>query len=131
LRVVVDTNVFVSSFFGGKPREIIDRWRNAELTLCLTDAVLDEYTRVLESMNLNQKELSDLLQLFREQHRIVYTTRTPELKIVDSDPSDNKFLEAAVALGAERIITGDSDLRSLEEYLGVDIQSPTEFLKTL
>ena len=128
MRVVIDTNIFVSSFFGGKPRRIIDRWKNAGLTLCLTDAILDEYMRVLESMELNQSELSDLLQLFREQHRVVYKSDTPELEIVDSDPSDNKFLEAAVTLEAQFIISGDSDLLTIEQYLGIVIISPAEFL---
>lgn len=26
MRVVIDTNVFISSFFGGNPRKVIDYW---------------------------------------------------------------------------------------------------------
>jgi len=36
MRVVIDTNVFVSSFFGGTPRKIIDLWKNRDITLCLS-----------------------------------------------------------------------------------------------
>ena len=27
IKVVIDTNVFVSSFFGGNPRKVIDLWK--------------------------------------------------------------------------------------------------------
>ena len=47
------------------------------------------------------------------------------------DPDDNKFLEAAIAAGAEYVVTGDKDLRSLDEYQGVKIRFPVEFLRDL
>jgi len=31
MKMVIDTNVFVSSFFGGHPRRIIDLWREGRL----------------------------------------------------------------------------------------------------
>lgn len=40
MRVVVDTNIFVSSFFGGKPRKIIDLWKIGEITLCVSSPIL-------------------------------------------------------------------------------------------
>ena len=36
LKVVIDTNVFISSFFDGVPREIIEYWKSGKLTLCLS-----------------------------------------------------------------------------------------------
>jgi len=47
------------------------------------------------------------------------------------DPDDNKFLEAAVAVGAEYVVTSDKDLRDLGEYQGVKIRLPVEFLREL
>jgi predicted nucleic acid-binding protein len=32
MKVVIDTNIFVSSFFGGNPRKIVDLWRKEKLT---------------------------------------------------------------------------------------------------
>ena len=43
IRVVVDTNIFVSSFFGGNPRKIIDLWKTGEVALCLSRPIVDEY----------------------------------------------------------------------------------------
>lgn len=49
---VVDTNVFVSSFFGGNPRKVIDLWKTGELTLCLSTPIVDEYVAVLRRLGL-------------------------------------------------------------------------------
>lgn len=45
------------------------------------------------------------------------------------DPDDNKFLEAALAGRADYVVTGDKDLRDLEEHEGVKIRFPEEFLE--
>ena len=47
------------------------------------------------------------------------------------DPDDNKFLEAAIAAGAEYLVTSDKDLRDIGEYEGVKIRSPAEFLREM
>ena len=47
MRVVLDTNVFVSPvFFGGVPGRILEAWRDGRLQLVLSAAILDEYQRV-------------------------------------------------------------------------------------
>jgi predicted nucleic acid-binding protein len=47
VRIVLDTNVFVSAvFFGGVPGRILEAWRDGRLQLVLSAAVLDEYQRV-------------------------------------------------------------------------------------
>jgi predicted nucleic acid-binding protein len=50
------------------------------------------------------------------------------LRVVQRDPSDNKFLECAVAGKARVIISGDKDLLSLGRYRQVRIQTPAQFL---
>lgn len=129
MRVVVDTNVFVSSFFGGNPRKIIDSWKQGKLTLCLTGAIIDEYVDVLMRMGLGgTKELDDLLSLFRNGHNCIFTSQTPKLSVVD-DPDDDKFIEAAVALNAEFIVSGDTHLKKIRKYAGITIVSPKEFVE--
>lgn len=129
MTVVVDTNVFVSSFFGGKPRAVVDGWKHGTYQLGLSEAILDEYVRVLRAMDLDERELGDLLELFRRQYNLTYTANTPDLAVVEADPDDDKFIEAAVALDVETIVTGDTDLRSVERYMEIAIKTPEEFLK--
>jgi len=130
MRVVIDTNVFVSSFFGGNPRKIIDLWREGKVLLCLSRDILDEYFEVLSRIGLeDEEELGELLALFSKGYNIAFTTKTPKIEIVGDDPDDDKFVECAVALKAEVIITGDKALGAVKEHIGIEILTPAEFLK--
>jgi len=130
VRVVIDTNVFVSSFFGGKPRLIIDRWKNQELTLCLSEAILEEYLNVLARLGLaGGPEFEELKALFKSGFSLVFMAKTPQLTIVGLDPGDIKFIECAVGLEAELIITGDKGFLAASAYQGIRIISPDKFLE--
>jgi uncharacterized protein len=44
LKVVMDTNVFVSGvFFSGPPYEILKAWQEGEFELVVSQEILDEY----------------------------------------------------------------------------------------
>ena len=129
IRVVVDTNVFISSFFGGNPRKIIKLWKSGGITLCLSKPIVNENIEVLRRLELqDEKELEELLSLFAHGFHIVYTAKTPDLHVVEEDPDDDKFIECAVALKAKFVITGDSAVRKIQDYMNIKIVSPTEFL---
>lgn len=127
----MDTNVFISSFFGGNPRKIIDLWKSGEITLCLSRPIVDEYIEVLRRLKLqDEKELEELLGLFAHGVHLVYTAKTPELHVVEEDPDDDKFIECAVALKAAFVITGDSAVKKIQDYMNIKIVSPREFLSS-
>jgi putative PIN family toxin of toxin-antitoxin system len=131
MKVVIDTNIFVSSFFGGNPRKIIDLWRNEKITLCLSNAILDEYLDVLRRIGLkDEDELEELLALFSRGFNILFTTKTPKIKVIKNDPDDEKFIECAVALKADAVITGDREVLALREYMGIKIVTPQQFLES-
>jgi putative PIN family toxin of toxin-antitoxin system len=130
MKVVIDTNIFVSSFFGGNPKKIIDLWKNGKITLCLSGAVLDEYIDVLRRIGMKDEyELEELLILFSRGFNILFARKTPKLKIVKNDPDDDKFIECAVALKADAVITGDGEVLAIKEYTGVKILTPQQFLE--
>ncbi len=129
MKVVIDTNVFVSSFFGGNPWKIIDLWKKEKITLCLSHAVLDEYIDVLGRIGMkDEAELEELLALFSKGFNILFTTKTPKIKIVENDPDDDKFIECAVALKADTVISGDRAVLAIKEYMGIKILTPQQFL---
>lgn len=131
IRAVVDTNVFVSSFFGGNPRKVVDLWKSGEVTLCLSKTIVDEYIEVLRRLGLqNEKELDELLGLFAHGFHVVFTAKTPQLHVVEKDPDDNKFIECAVALKADFVVTGDKALIEIQDYMAIKIVSPKDFLSS-
>jgi putative PIN family toxin of toxin-antitoxin system len=128
-KVVIDTNVFVSSFFGGVPREILDMWKHGEIKICLSQPIVEEYIRVLKRMGLQSgKELEELTALFAGGFNSIFAADTPVLKIV-KDPDDNKFLECAVALGCKVIVSGDRHLLELSRYFDVSILTPRQYIE--
>ena len=130
MKVVIDTNIFVSSFFGGNPRRIIDLWKTEKITLCLSKDILDEYIEVLQRIGLqDEDELGELLSLFKRGFNMLFTIKTPKVKVVKDDPDDDKFIECALALKAEVIVTGDKAIEAVGEYMRIKILTPQQFLK--
>jgi len=131
MKAVIDTNVFVSSFFGGNPKKIIDLWKNEKITLCLSSAILGEYINVLRRLGLkDEPELHELLSLFAKGFNILFTIKTPKIRLVKNDPDDDKFIECAAALKADAVITGDRELLAVKKFMGIRILTPREFLES-
>jgi putative PIN family toxin of toxin-antitoxin system len=132
MRVVIDTNVFISSFFGGKPKKVIDLWKSGALMLCLSKDILEKYIEVLGRMGLrNEPELKELLDLVARAPNILFTSKTPEVRAVRDDPDDDKFIACALALQAEAVITGDKTLEAVRSFGGIRITNPSRFLAEL
>jgi uncharacterized protein len=132
IRAVIDTNIFISSFFGGNPRKVIDLWKSGKITLCLSGSIIDEYIEVLRRMGLqDEHELEELLSLFSHGFHSLFTSKTPELKIIKQDPDDDKFIECAVALKAKYIVSGDKALTQLGKYMNIKILTPKQFLEEI
>lgn len=130
MKIVLDTNVFVSSFFGGNPKKIINLWKSGRIILCLSADIIDEYVKVLERLGLaDEKELEELLGLFRSGFHIIFTHNPPEIHAVDADPDDDKFFSCAAALGAEAIISGDRKVLEVKNHGNIRVYTPVEFLK--
>jgi predicted nucleic acid-binding protein len=117
------------SSFGGNPRKIIDLWKNGQVTICLAPAIIEEYLAVLRRLGLEgEPEIGELIDLFAKGHHLLFTAKTPELKIVHGDPADDKFIGCAVALKAEAIVSGDKRLQEVGDYMRIKILGPGGFL---
>jgi putative PIN family toxin of toxin-antitoxin system len=132
VRVVVDTNVFISSLLNteGNPRKVIDLWRFEKITLCLSKEILAEYFAVLGRFGVSEEpEGEELVQLFQKRYNQVFLTSVPTISAISEDPADNKFIECAAAAGVKYIISGDRHLLNLKVFKGIRMLSPTDFLK--
>ena len=130
MRVVVDTNVLISSFFGGNPKKVVDLWKAGDVTLCLSKDIVDEYVEVLQRICSDPALIGELLSLFAGGYHVSFAGKTPSLKIVAGDPDDDKFFECAVALKASVIVTGDRAMLKIGNYMGVAVENPQQFLSS-
>ena len=111
---------------------IIDHWKDQKITLCLSEAILEEYLDVLARMGLaGEPEFEEFKSLFKSGFNLAFAAKTPQLAIAGLDPGDIKFIECAVALNAELIITGDKGFLEIASYQGIRIVSPGRFLEEL
>jgi putative PIN family toxin of toxin-antitoxin system len=131
VKVVIDTNIFVSSFLNpkGTPRRIINLWKEGRITLCLCAEILAEYLEVLARFGLaGEPELRELLDLFKSRQGIDFVVLDNDLHVIEADPADDKYLECAITAHATCIISGDKHLKGLREYEGMPIMSPGDYL---
>ncbi len=110
MKVLLDTNVFVSGiFWKGPPHTILEAWKNKEFQLILSIDILDEYQRVLDELSVKYPRVgittSKIMEVIRVYSEIVSTVKFS--KPICEDPDDDKFLEAACASNAKYIVTGD------------------------
>ena len=122
MKAVIDTNVFVSSFFGGNPRKVIDHWFSGRLTLCLSRPILEEYFNVLGRFEFDDDALLLKLMSFIERNENILFVENPE---------DNKFVACAIALEADYIVSGDSHLTRAKRTGKAEILTPLEILRVL
>jgi len=129
LRIVLDTNVFVSGIlFGGFPHKIIEAWGRGKLELVVSPAILEEYQRVAEDLaGRKGVNIAPFIQLLAVKSTI---WNPPILKQqVCSDRDDDKFIECAVFSRTTVIVTGDKALLAVDRFGGVAIITPAEFVR--
>ena len=134
MKVVLDTNVFVSSFFNpkGYPKKVIDLWKKGEIILCLCAEILEEYVEVLSRLGLEgEPEMRELLGLFKKRINLEFVAIDGSLQLIPEDPDDNKFIECALNSHADVVISGDKHLKELRRYKEILILSPADFIGSL
>ena len=115
----------------GTYEEVIDLWKSGEIVLCLSKPIVEEYIEVLRRIGLqNENELNELLNFFAHGLHVIFTAKTPELHVVEKGAENNIFIECAVALKAEFVITGDKALKAIQDYMSIKIVSPKDFLSS-
>lgn len=129
MRVVIDTNMFVSSFFGGNPRKVVEIWFSGRLTLCLSRQILKEYFGILNRFDIGDKTLLfNLISSFEKGYNSLFVASPKEQEWIPEDPADNKFIACAKALKADYIISGDSHLIRLRQIGKIKIATPVEMV---
>ena len=133
MRVVLDTNVFVSAlFWRGYPFIVLNLCLELEVQLVVSEDILQEVIKILteeRKFELTQEEVEIYSEILRNSVEVV--TPVQKLKVVKEDPTDDKFIECALAGEADYIISGDKHLLGLKEYEDIKILTSAEFLRIL
>ena len=125
MRIVLDTNVFVSGvFFSGPPYHILQAWRNGKVQLVGSREVFEEYELVGRRLaeQFPGVSLEPFLTLLFAQAHMVETQPLPEQ--ICSDPDDDKFLACALAGKCPVVVSGDRALLRTSGYRRLQVITP-------
>lgn len=130
-RTVLDTNIIISSALGGALVLILERWDKGEFTVIVTSDILREYFEVLNrpKFKLKQETIDKITRYIYQFSEFVVPEE--KIKLIEADPADDKFLEAAIAGKVDFIVSGDDHLLELREFRSIPILSGREFMDWL
>jgi putative PIN family toxin of toxin-antitoxin system len=129
VRVVFDTNIFISAFIipGSLAEKAIIKIIEGEDFLLISKDIIDEVLSVLSSKFGRDREgLSRIAVTLSELAELVKPAR--RIKLFKDEP-DNRILECAIYGEADLLVTGDKEILQLREYKGVKIISLKGYLE--
>ncbi len=138
LRVVLDTNIFVSSLLThtGSAARVLDVWRERHFVLVISPAIIDEIQRVLRYPHIQRKyaiteadivALTELLQ----KDALLVPGMADVAGTIPEDPTDEIMLACALDGLADCIVSGDHHLLNLATFRGIPVLTVREFLDRL
>jgi putative PIN family toxin of toxin-antitoxin system len=117
--------------FGGPPRAVLELVIRGAVDCSLSLPVLDETREVLRrpkfgfSPEQSVKLLEELCAVCNIIHPIV------RVHAIAADPDDNMILECALESNADVVVSGDHHLLDLGAFRGIQIVTPSAYLKTI
>ncbi|MBB6192788.1 hypothetical protein FHS51_003042 [Sphingobium wenxiniae] len=135
MRVVIDTNVFISALLSSRslPAQLVALWQQGHFSLLTSIEQIEELRRVTRYAKIRAR-LSPMLagRLVNELRRIATVLDDLPVVTICRDPWDNYLLATVEAGAANMLITGDkADLLSLERHAGARIITVRQFLELI
>lgn len=131
MRVVFDTNIYISAFAipGGSAEDAYVKAIQGRFDLFTSVAILTETARVLQvKFDWAEDKVRQAVQDISESATVLRPR--PDLHLLKDEP-DNRILECAVEAHAEWIVTGDRHLLSLKHHGDCEIISLAAFIAIL
>ena len=131
IKVIIDTNVWISFLIGKKVYLLKDLIINEQIKIVYCEQLLIEIKEVTSRPNIKKyfpkeavAELLDLLELIGARYEI------KPIHFINRDPKDNFLLDLIDISKAEYLITGDNDLLLHNPFLTASIITPSIFEST-
>jgi uncharacterized protein len=129
MRVVFDTNIFISAFLipGSQGERAFLLAQRKKASLFTSVAILTETAQKLrEKFSQEETDIRAALKLISRAAKVL---RPPVYVHILADEPDNRILECALAAQADLIVSGDRHLRQLKKFQGISIIRLVDFLR--
>jgi uncharacterized protein len=131
MRVVADTNIFISALvFGGLPGSFLDLAFLRSFQLVTSPILLHELDEKLRLKFALSTDDADRVRAKLESAALVIEPNLT-LTVITDDPDDDRVLECAVAGRVDYIVSGDRHLLKLGSYQGISIVTAREFMNAI
>lgn len=130
-RVLLDTNVLISAvLFGGVPERVVDAARRGAIRGVVSLHILGEFRDVLTRPRIGVD--LDTADALAEEIAAFCSVQPVERAVTawSSDPDDDPVVEAALAAGAQFVVTGDAHLLCMG-IPGIRFITPAEAVRVL
>lgn len=131
MRVVLDTNLWISFLFGRAMDDLLRYLEEASVTILTDERQFEEFETVVARPKIKKivgPERIAIMRAFAHRQTIV---KAKKRITACRDPDDDYLLEIAVAGKADCIITGDNDLKALDPFQGIRIMGYRDFKNLL
>lgn len=132
-RVVLDTNVVFEGLTkrSGVSGTIINAWYGRLLTVCVTDAVVYEYTDVLTRKLSTERIAVTIAALGTLLASTEFITVYYRWRPSSPDPGDEFVIDCAMNANAALVTSNLKDFRRAQETMGLQILTPRQLLEQL
>ena len=125
MKVFLDTEAVVAAFATRGLCADVVRLTLAAHEIVVSRTVLAELARTLtQEIGLPERDVRSVVSFVREEAAVAPDV-APKVRV--RDPKDVPILAAALACGADVLVTGDRDLLEIEGPVGIRIVSPRGF----
>jgi len=129
MKLVLDTNIFVSAFYwGGNPKKIIDRIIEGTDELCISNEILDETAAIMAGPKFKTRPeiIERYIRTIEKIGKKVFITG--KIKGICRDKEDDDKIECGILSNADYLITGDNDLLVLGHFQQIKFITAKEYL---
>jgi len=131
MRVFFDTNVYVAeALLGDAAERMLEATRKASWRIFTSSYVLAETERVVERLGFSRR-FALLTRRRAKRRAILIEPARSSRHRVPGDPDDSPILQAALAAGADYLVTNDTALLTLSGYEGLRILSMSDYYRLL
>ena len=137
MQVSIDADCLIAGTLAshGACSDLLDRWQDGEFEMIACQLLLNEVQKALDHpriagrYGLTQREVSDVVELFRRGSLMMPDPADPPRAVPD-DPNDDYLVALAISSGAEALVTRDRHFEKVR-IAQVEILTPGRFLRRL
>ncbi len=132
MKVVLDTNVLISSLIKtGKPRVLLYRLVK-DKQLILSKAIIEEFLEITEDPKavryVSEQDVTLFLNALKRSEIVQVISH---FKVITEDPDDDIIIRTAYDSKTDYIVSGDKHLLALKDFKGIRILTVDEMLNVL